>query len=195
MKKKRLAIFISGRGSNAEQICAYFSAHAAIEVALIVSSNEDSVGFQRLIEIGYPGVLLSKTESSHGAFLTDLCAFHQIDFVILAGYLRLIPSDFVLRYQNRIINVHPSLLPKYGGKGMYGRRVHEAVRHSGDSRTGISIHFVDVEFDTGRLIAQFFCDISPEDSLERMEEKVRNLEHFYFPRVIEFTALDPTLLG
>ncbi len=192
MKKKRLAIFISGKGSNAEQICAYFRTHSTIEVALIVSSKEDSPGFQRLQAAGHPGVVLSKSESNQGTFLTDLCAYHRIDFVILAGYLRLIPSDFVLGYQNRMINVHPSLLPKYGGKGMYGRRVHEAVRQAGESRTGISIHFVDVDFDTGRLIAQFFCDISPQDSLEQMEEKVRSLEHFYFPRVIEFTVLNTT---
>lgn len=192
MKKKRLAIFISGKGSNAEQICVYFSTHSTIEVALIVSTKEDSLGFKRLQAAGHLGVVLSKSESNQGTFLTDLCACHRIDFVILAGYLRLIPRDFVLRYQHRMINVHPSLLPKFGGKGMYGRRVHEAVKQAGESRTGISIHFVDVDFDTGRLIAQFFCDISPEDSIEQMEEKVRSLEHFYFPRVIEFTVLNTT---
>lgn len=193
MKKKRLAIFISGKGSNAEQICAYFNTHSAIEVALIVSSKGDSPGLQRLIAAGYEGFVMSKSESNQASFLTNLCVSHLIDFVILAGYLRLIPSDFVRNYENRIINVHPSLLPKYGGKGMYGRHVHEAVRQAGELQTGISIHFVDVEFDTGRLIAQFFCGISPLDSLEQIEEKVRNLEHFYFPRVIEFTVLNSLL--
>jgi phosphoribosylglycinamide formyltransferase-1 len=191
--KKRIAIFISGKGSNAEQICAHFSTHSAIEIGLILSSKEDSPGFQGLIADGYTGVVLSKSDSNNGNFLTNLCSCHRIDFVILAGYLRLIPSDFVRTYENRMINVHPSLLPKYGGKGMYGQLVHEAVKQAGEKRTGISIHYVDVEFDTGRLIAQFFCDLRPEDSTEQIALKVRGLEHFYFPRVIEFTVLTALL--
>jgi phosphoribosylglycinamide formyltransferase-1 len=118
-----------------------------------------------------------------------MCAAHSVTHVILAGYLKLIPAAFISRYQHKIINIHPSLLPNYGGKGMYGDHVHKAVLENNELQSGITIHEVDEQFDEGRILAQFHCKIDPEETLDSLKAKIHNLEYSYFPVVIEKTLL------
>ena len=189
MIKKRLALFISGAGSNALNIIDYFQNHSQIEVGFVLSNNENSPAIAASKSKSIDVFVCSNNEVLDGKYLIDLCQDQNIDFIILAGYLKLIPSDFIERYTDRIINVHPSLLPKYGGKGMYGEKVHSAVLGANEKESGISIHLVNEKFDEGRLLAQFHCLLSNEDSLATLKKKIAYLEHSYFPAVIEKTIL------
>ncbi|MBI1837825.1 MAG: phosphoribosylglycinamide formyltransferase [Flavobacteriia bacterium] len=185
MKKINLAIFASGTGSNAKNIIAHFENNNAVQVVTVISNKEDApiVGWcqQNLI----PVQIFSNDEVNNGQILIDFCKNLTVDFVVLAGYLRKIPGDFIRYFDEKIINIHPSLLPKFGGKGMYGMNVHLAVKTACESQTGITIHFVNDNFDEGRYIAQFFCKLESSDSVEVIQEKIHTLEQNYFPIVIE----------
>ncbi len=189
MIKKRLALFISGAGSNALNIIDYFQNHSQIEVGFVLSNNENSPAIAASKSKSIDVFVCSNNEVLDGKYLIDLCQDHAIDYIILAGYLKLIPGEFIQRYSGRIINVHPSLLPKYGGKGMYGENVHNAVLAANETESGISIHLVNEKFDEGRLLAQFHCLLSNVDSLTTLKKKIAYLEHSYFPAVIEKTIL------
>jgi phosphoribosylglycinamide formyltransferase-1 len=189
MNKARLAIFASGTGSNAINIMNYFQEHPTVEVACILSNRANAPVLEkakiRLIET----IILSNEEAENASVLLELTAKLEIDYVILAGYLRLIPAEFILKFNRKIFNIHPSLLPKYGGKGMFGDHVHRAVLESGEKETGITIHYVDPAFDEGEIIDQFKCVLAENETLESVRLKINALELAHFPSVIEKTIL------
>lgn len=189
MKKIRLALFASGTGSNALNIIDHFTGHPKVEVAFVLTNKADAPVVKRSQQRGVKTIILNNELVSQAEVLLKVCKGEEIDFIILAGYLRLIPAEFIKQYDECILNIHPSLLPKFGGKGMYGSRVHEAVLAAGEKESGISIHFVDSKFDEGRVIAQFSCEVDSSDTIETLSAKIRHLEHAYFPTVIEETVL------
>lgn len=189
MQKQRIAIFASGAGSNALNLIRFFENHTSIEVAFVLSNKADAPIVNSARELGTETLTLTNAEVANGKLLLDACHKRKADWIILAGYLRLIPSDFIHAYENRIINLHPSLLPKYGGKGMHGRHVHLAVLANKEKESGITIHFVNEEFDKGRIIAQFHCSIEENEAVEDLEKKIRYLEQNYLPTVIQNTLL------
>lgn len=190
MSKIRIAIFASGKGSNALNIINHFKVNTEIEVAFVLSNKKDAPILEHAKSAGVQTYFFDNKQTADGAFLSSFCQEQNIDFIILAGYLRLIPSELIENYSNKIINIHPALLPKFGGKGMYGSNVHKAVLEAKETITGISIHFVNSEFDSGRLIAQFTCEVSENDTLEIIEKKIHLLEQAYYPIVIEKSILN-----
>jgi phosphoribosylglycinamide formyltransferase 1 len=181
----RIAIFASGTGSNAAKIIDYFRNHQTVRVALIVC-NKPGAGVISIAEKeNIPVLILDKEQFFRGDGYVPLLRSKNIDFIVLAGFLWKIPSSILSAYSNSIINIHPALLPKYGGKGMYGLNVHASVLSSGDQETGITIHYVDEHYDNGDVIFQERCKVSPTDTPETLAEKVHQLEHQHFPRVIE----------
>lgn len=189
MNKVRLALFASGSGSNVINILAYFKDHPQVEVIFVLTNNPNALVVSRAQEIGVRVDILSNEIVENGAKLSTICEAAFIDYIILAGYLRKIPADFIQHYPQKIINIHPSLLPSFGGKGMYGDHVHRAVLAQKEPKTGISIHFVNEEFDKGELIAQFSCSVGEEETLETLKVKIHALEQANFPKIIEQTVL------
>ncbi len=186
MKKKRIAIFASGNGSNAENIIRYFQAEdRGAEVALVVCNKPDAKVLQRAESLGVPAIVVPKRDFNNEAFTTGLMRDNGIDFIVLAGFLLMIPDFLITLYPEKIINIHPSLLPKYGGKGMYGEHVHEAVVAAGDKESGITIHIVDENCDGGRIVFQATTPVEPTDTPDDVATKVHALEYQHFPRVIE----------
>lgn len=189
MQKQRIAIFASGTGSNAVNLIHYFMDHEGVDVAFVLSNKKDAKVLESATSLGVSTHCFSNDQVADGQFLTDLCEKEAIDWVILAGYLRKIPVQLIAKYDERMINLHPSLLPNYGGKGMYGANVHKAVLANGEKETGITIHYVNEEFDKGRIIAQFRCALNASDDLESVTGKIKWLEQSYLPVVIEKTIL------
>lgn len=181
----KIAIFASGAGSNAEKIIAHLQNHASMEVSLIVC-NKPGAGVLAIASANrIPTLLIEKERFFRGdAYLPELKS-HNIGFVVLAGFLWKVPDALVAAYPNKIINIHPALLPKYGGKGMYGMHVHEAVIAAGEKESGITIHYVNEHFDEGAPIFQASCPIEPGDTPEQLAEKIHVLEHRHFPEVVE----------
>lgn len=185
---RNIAVFASGSGSNAENIINYFNNGSRPGfVALVVANRADAPVLDRARKLGVPAVVVSRDEFSDQRLMFDLMDRYSIDIVVLAGFLLMIPGFLIERYRGRMVNIHPSLLPKYGGKGMYGRRVHEAVVAAGETRSGITIHLVDEEYDQGEIIFQADVDIDGNDTTENVEAKVHELEHRHYPRVIDET--------
>jgi phosphoribosylglycinamide formyltransferase-1 len=183
--QKHIAIFASGRGSNAQAIIDYFKNNPTIKVALIVTNNKTAGVIQIAKDNRIPFDIISPTELKEEETLIDLLELYQIDLIVLAGFLLLIPAYLVKAYPNKIINIHPALLPKYGGKGMYGTKVHETVLSNKETETGITIHYVNEKYDEGEYIAQYRCQVEPSDSAEVIAAKVHQLEHEHYPNVIE----------
>jgi phosphoribosylglycinamide formyltransferase-1 len=184
----KLAIFSSGTGSNAARIIDHFRDHPSISIHLIVCNNPDAGVLNIASAAGIPVLLIEKEQFFRGdAYLPELQK-SRIDFIVLAGFLWKIPSRLIQAYPQRIINIHPALLPKYGGKGMYGRHVHEAVIAAGEKESGITIHFVDELYDHGRPIFQAKVIVDPDDTPETLAKKIQYLEHNHFPRMIEETV-------
>ncbi len=183
--KKRIAIFASGSGSNAQKIMEHFKYDNRAEVALILSNNPDAYVLQRADNFEVPTHVFDRHAFYKSDEVVDLLAKLQIDLVVLAGFLWLVPQTLLEKYPNKIINIHPALLPAYGGKGMYGDRVHQAVLDAGAEESGITIHFVNEKFDEGELIYQARFRIEPGDSLEVIKFKGQQLEHLHYPKVIE----------
>jgi phosphoribosylglycinamide formyltransferase 1 len=182
---KRIAIFASGTGTNAAKIIAHFKHHSTIEVALVVS-NVANAGVLNMAAINsVETLLISKENFNDPSGCLAILEEKKIDWIILAGFLWKIPSFFVTAYPQDIINIHPALLPKYGGKGMYGMHVHKAVVAAKEPETGITIHYVNEHYDEGAIIFQAKCAIDSRDTPEQVAEKVHVLEHMYFPKVIE----------
>ncbi len=190
MSKIRLAIFASGKGSNALNIIQYFKENSEIEVAFVLSNKINAPVLENAKLENVQTYFFDNNQTADGNFLSSFCQEKNIDFIILAGYLRLIPAELIQNFAHKIINIHPALLPKFGGKGMYGSHVHKAVIKAKETTTGISIHFVNSNFDEGRMIAQFTCAIHPEDQLKTIEHKIHLLEQAYYPIVIEKTILN-----
>jgi phosphoribosylglycinamide formyltransferase 1 len=180
---KRLAILASGSGSNAEKIMEYLQESNHAEIALVASNKAEAFVLERAKKFGVPSFIFSRKEMDSGVLLEKLQA-EKIDWVILAGFLLKIPDELIRAFPNRMVNIHPALLPKYGGKGMYGMHVHEAVKASGDTETGITIHLVNEHYDEGKIIFQAASPLTPEDTPETIAQKVHALEHRYYPQVI-----------
>ena len=186
MKNKiRLAVFASGRGSNFEALLRYFAKNPVIEVAVLVCNNPRAGAIQLAAEYGIPVRMMQKGECMEAGTLSGDLATEQIDFLILAGFLWKIPALLVEKFRGRIINLHPALLPKYGGKGMYGHHVHEAVLANKEKTSGITIHQVDEEYDHGSTIFQASCNIDPHETVSSLAAKIHELEHQHFTRVVE----------
>jgi len=179
-----LAIFASGTGSNAEKIIEYFEGNDRIQVALVVC-NKPTAGVLKIAEKhGISSILIEKTAFFSQNSCVEALKAHQIDFIVLAGFLWKVPDALVNAYRGKIVNIHPALLPKYGGKGMYGMHVHEAVIQAGETESGITIHHVNEHYDEGNIIFQAKCPIEPGDTPEILAQKIHVLEHRHFPVVI-----------
>lgn len=180
-----IAIFASGAGSNARQIIQHFKNHAQIKVSLIVC-NKPGAGVTTIAEQeGIPLLLINREEFFRGDAYVPFLQKKHINYIILAGFLWKIPPALIEAFSGKIVNIHPALLPRYGGKGMYGQHVHEAVLASGDRESGISIHYVDELYDHGQIIFQAHCPVEPGDSPQSLAEKIHQLEHQHYPLVIE----------
>ena len=182
---KKLAIFASGSGSNAENICNYFAESSDIEVVLICTNRQDALIVKKASKLKIPVYVFSKSELNYFVDLHNKLQNIEVDVIILAGFLLKLPTIMVDSYPNRIINIHPSLLPKYGGKGMYGSNIHKAVIENKEIESGISIHFVNQNYDEGKIILQVKCAISLNETVETLIHKIHKLEHNYFPSAIE----------
>ena len=182
---KKLAIFASGSGSNAENICNYFANHSGITVVLICTNKLDAFIVKRAKKLNIPVTFITKTELNNFDSLHKTLQKTKVDFIILAGFLLKLPTVMVREYQNCILNIHPSLLPKYGGRGMYGDNVHKAVLDNKETESGISIHFVDQNYDKGKLILQEKCSVSENETLETLTAKIHQLEKKHLPLTIE----------
>lgn len=183
--KKRIAIFASGSGTNAEAIMQHFRNHPSAEVALILSNKADAYVLERAKKYEVPTKVFNRAAFKDTNEVVALLQAENISLIVLAGFLWLIPEQMVRAFPNQIINIHPALLPKYGGKGMYGMRVHEAVKAAGEMETGITIHYVNEAYDEGQIIEQAKCEVLSQDSPEDIAQKIHQLEHQYFPKVIE----------
>ena len=181
---KKIAIFASGNGSNAENIIRYFQDRGSSAVVGVYCNKPGAFVLQRAENCGVPAVVFDRERFRNGELLGEIEAA-GIDYIILAGFLWLLPPALVRRYSNRIINIHPSLLPKYGGKGMYGSHVHEAVISNGEKESGITIHVVNEEYDKGEILFQAKVEVSPEDTPSTLASKIHELEYEHFPLVIE----------
>jgi len=181
----RIAIFASGAGSNAAKIIEHFRTNPKAGVFLIVSNNPNAGVISIASKEGIPTLIIERERFFRGDGYVPTLRAERIDFIVLAGFLWKIPEYILKAYPNSIINIHPALLPKYGGKGMYGLNVHAAVLEAGDKETGITIHYVDEHYDNGNVIFQQKCRVAPNDTPESLAEKVHKLEHQHFPHVIE----------
>ena len=183
--KKNIAIFASGSGSNTENIIRYFRENEAIQVSLVLSNRSDAYVLERAHRLGVPCNVFPKEDWMAGDEILAVLQEYHIDFVVLAGFLVRVPDLLLYAYPNKIINIHPALLPKFGGKGMYGDRVHEAVVAAGEKKSGITIHYINEHYDEGNTVFQTACPVLPTDSPEDVAKKVHALEYEHFPRVIE----------
>jgi phosphoribosylglycinamide formyltransferase-1 len=183
---KKIAVFASGSGSNAENIINYFDGSSAgVEVSLVLSNKSDAGVLLRAGRLGVPSYVFTNGEIREGTEVIDLLKENDICLIVLAGYLNIIPQNLIDAFPKRIVNIHPALLPKYGGKGMYGHFVHEAVVRTGERESGITVHYVNEDYDEGEIIFQARCEVLPGDAPSDVERKVRELEIKYYPGVIE----------
>ena len=189
--QKRVAIFVSGTGTNCENIIRYFAGSEVVNIALVVSNKSDAPALEKARRLGVPTEVVSKSQLSDNSFMLPLLRERDIHFIVLAGFLLMIPDYLIAAYPRRIINLHHSLLPKFGGKGMYGHRVHEAVKAAGETETGMTVHYVTGECDGGEIIAQYKTAISPEDTPEDIAAKENLLEMRYYPLVIKQVLQNP----
>lgn len=180
-----IAIFVSGSGSNCENIIQYFQHNEQVHIALVVSNRSDAYALVRAKKLNVPTAVLPKADFNNKDKVLKLMADYRIDFIVLAGFLMMIPDWLISVYQRRMINLHPALLPKFGGMGMYGHHVHEAVRKANETETGMTVHWVSTVCDGGEIIAQFRTPITPDDTPDDIAGKEHILEMEHFPRVIE----------
>lgn len=180
-----IAIFASGSGSNCENLIRYFADNESVNCALVVSNKPDAYALTRAERLGVPTAVTPKADLHNPDVMMPLLQKYDIGFIVLAGWLPLIPDFLIEAYPHRIINIHPALLPKYGGKGMWGHHVHEAVKAAGERETGMTVHWVTPVCDAGEIIAQFRVSLSPDDTVEDIAEKEHQLEMEHFPKVVE----------
>lgn len=185
MKRVNIAIFVSGGGTNCENLIRYFSGSAKVNCALVVSNKADAYALVRAERLGVPSRVVSREQLKDSSVVMPILQEFSIDFIVLAGFLPLVPDYLLDAYPRRIINIHPALLPKYGGKGMWGHHVHEAVKAAGETETGMTVHWVTPVCDSGEIIAQFSTPLLPTDTAEDIAEKEHQLEMQHFPRVVE----------
>ncbi|MDR2914173.1 MAG: phosphoribosylglycinamide formyltransferase [Tannerella sp.] len=182
---KNIAIFASGSGTNAENIIRYFAESNFIRVAVVLSNKRDAGVHERAKNLSIPSFTFSNAEFEEGVVILNKLAGYHIDLIVLAGFLSMVSPVVVDAYRGKIINIHPALLPKFGGKGMYGHSVYEAVIAAKEMKTGITIHYVNERYDEGVVIFQATCPVLPADTVKDIEKKVHKLEYEYYPQVIE----------
>lgn len=185
MKPINIAIFASGNGSNCENLIRYYQQSALADCVLVISNKPDAYALVRAERLNVPTAVISKAQLNNPDEMLPLLHKYGIEFIVLAGFLPLIPDYLVDAYPRQIINLHPALLPKFGGKGMWGHHVHEAVKAAGETETGMTVHYVTPVCDSGEIIAQYRVAISPDDTADDIAEKEHQLEMEYFPKVIE----------
>lgn len=190
MEHKHIAIFASGEGTNAESIIRYFQHHDAIKVIMVFSDKKDAPVISKAINLTIPFHAFSNEEFYETDKLLRLLKWLKTDLIVLAGFLKLIPENIINEFKGRIINIHPALLPKYGGKGMYGIKVHRAVFENKENETGITIHHVNEKFDEGEIIFQKKIAVDKEDTPESIQQKVKKLELEFYPKVIEMLLMN-----
>lgn len=182
---KQIAIFASGTGTNAENIVRYFANSDTVKVALVLSNNRNAGVHERVNRLGVPSFVFSKDEFASGTPILEKLAEYDVCYIVLAGFMSKISDAILQAFPGKIVNIHPALLPKYGGKGMYGMHVHEAVVKSGESESGITIHYINENYDEGAIIFQAACPVLPTDSAEEVAARVHALEYQHYPSVIE----------
>ena len=185
MTSIRVAIFASGSGSNARRIMEYFKGHPSILISLVISNKSAAGALQHASDCQVSSVYISNAQMRQGDDVLHVLESHQIDVIVLAGFMLLVPSCLIEAYPDRIVNIHPALLPKFGGKGMYGRHVHEAVHGANESESGITIHLVNTRYDEGPILAQFSVPLATTDTADDIERKVRALEIEHYAPTIE----------
>lgn len=191
MKAQSIAVFASGNGSNALRLIDYFqSKNGIVSVELLVCNKPDAPVVEKAREKGVEVLIVDNETVENGLTLLQELDYRAINWIVLAGFLRKIPLNIIHGFPDRIINIHPSLLPKFGGKGMYGMHVHRAVVEAGEPETGISVHLVNEEFDKGRILAQFSVAVTENDTPEMVAEKVQQLEHAHFSAVVESAIME-----
>ncbi len=181
---KNIAIFASGSGTNAENIITSFANNQEISVKLILSNKQDAYVIQRAINHKVDWLVFNREQFYESDYVIQILKAKGIDAIVLAGFLWLIPGNLIKAYANKIINIHPALLPKYGGKGMYGMNVHKAVIENKEKESGITIHFVNEKYDEGEIIFNAKCPVTTDDTPETLAQKVHELEYEHFPKVI-----------
>jgi len=184
MYQIKIAIFASGSGTNAENIVDYFKMDSHIKVSLILSNKNSAYVLERARKLNIKSAVFTPDQLNNSSFVDSILDEEKIDAIILSGFLLKVPDRLIAKYAGKIINIHPALLPKFGGKGMYGMKVHKAVIDSGDTQSGITIHLVDEYYDNGTILFQSTCNIEPGDTPESLAEKIHKLEYRYFPEVI-----------
>ena len=185
MPTTNIAIFVSGSGTNCENIIRYFADKPEVNVTLVLSNKAEAYALVRAERLGVERAVMSKADFNDESKLMPLLRRHDVHFIVLAGFLLIVPDFLLQAFPRRIVNIHPSLLPKYGGRGMWGHHVHEAVKAAGDKETGITIHYVSEVCDAGEIIAQFRTPLTPDDTPDDIAAKVHELEQAHFPQVIE----------
>ena len=180
----RIAIFASGSGSNAQNIHNYFKGNSDVSISLILANKADAYVLERAKNMDIPSFVISNKELQNTTIVLEKLKQFDIDFIVLAGFLLKVPSNLISAYPNKIVNIHPALLPKFGGKGMYGMHVHQAVVDNKEKETGITIHFVNENYDEGQIIFQDKFDVGENDTADDVASKIHELEYKHFPRVI-----------
>ncbi|MDR2853988.1 MAG: phosphoribosylglycinamide formyltransferase [Prevotellaceae bacterium] len=179
----KVAIFASGSGTNAENIIRFFGANDEFSF-LVITNKEDAFVLERAKNLNVPSCFFPKENFATGEKILNFLESNKVDFIVLAGFLLKIPEKIILRFPNKIVNIHPALLPKFGGRGMYGDRVHQAVKAAAETETGITIHYVNEHYDEGNIIFQAKCPVVPSDTPDDIAHKVHQLEYEWFPKII-----------
>ncbi len=182
---RNIAVLASGSGTNAENIIRYFREKGSARVALVLTNRPNAFVLQRAEALGVPCACFGKSDWEHGEPVLEALRQYDIDFVVLAGFLARVPENILHAYPERMVNIHPSLLPKFGGKGMYGDRVHEAVLAAGETESGITIHYTNERYDEGAVVCQVKCPVRPDDTPETLAQRIHQLEYAHYPAVIE----------
>src|SRR5258706_3937746 len=185
MITSRIAVFASGSGTNAEAILKYFLNHPSIEVVLLLSNNPNAFALERAMKFNVPTRVFTKAQFRNSNDVLNWLREYRVTHIALAGFLWLIPKNLLQEFSDRIINIHPALLPKFGGKGMYGMKVHELVKTAAEKETGITIHLVNDQYDEGTIVFQAKCTVDSNDTPEQIASKVHQLEYAHYPRIIE----------
>lgn len=183
--ERNIAIFASGSGTNAENIIRYFEENNSVRVSLVLSNKSEATVLERAARLRVPSAVFSREDWLAGERVLEALRRHRIDFIVLAGFLVRVPDVLLHAYPDKIINIHPSLLPKFGGKGMYGDRVHEAVIAAGERESGITIHYINEHYDEGSILFQATCPVLPGDSAEDVAKRVHALEYEHYPLIID----------
>jgi phosphoribosylglycinamide formyltransferase-1 len=195
MSTSRIAVFASGSGTNAEAIFKYFRNHLSIEVVLLLSNNPNAFALERAKKFSVPSRVFTKEQFRNSNEVLSSLVEYQVTHIVLAGFLWLVPQNLLHAFSDRIINIHPSLLPKFGGKGMYGMKVHERVKSTGEKETGITIHLVNDRYDEGKIVFQTKCPVDPNDTPEQIANKVHQLERAHYAPVIEEWIVGKSVIG